>query len=58
MRTMIDTPEMTRFKISEEDLPVVWDQLEPIEEFDSKFEQLENRMQVSGIKRENGDDTY
>lgn len=37
VRTLLDDGSYTRFRISEEDLPVVWEQLKPVPDFKSKF---------------------
>lgn len=55
MRTLIDTPEKSRFRISEEDLPVEWDQLKPVSKFEDKFYQWKDGLKVVGIARGDGD---
>lgn len=56
MRAAVDTEEQSRFRISQEDLPVVWDQLKPVDDFESKYSLSEDSIHVAGITR--GDDTY
>jgi len=38
MRALLDTSDRSRFRISEEDLPVVWSQLKPVQYFEEKYE--------------------
>ena len=51
MRALLDTSDMSRFRISEEDLPVVWDQLKPLPNFDEKYSVGGDSLRVKGITR-------
>ena len=53
MRTYIEesaTPN-ARFRISQEDLPVMWDQLTPITSFENKVSVSNESIQIVGIER-------
>ena len=58
MRTLIDTADHTRFRISQEDLPVVWDQLEPLDHMVMRLDTYEDHLKIKGITREDSDDVY
>ena len=58
MRTLIDTADHTRFRISQEDLPVVWDQLEPLDHLVMRLDTYDDHLKIKGIKREDSDDVY
>ena len=56
MRALLDTSDRSRFRISEEDLPVVWDQLSPLPNFDQKYSVGGDSLRVKGITRDDGGD--
>jgi len=56
MRALLDTSDKSRFRISEEDLPVVWDQLNPLPNFDQKYSVGGDSLRVKGITRDDGGD--
>ena len=57
MRAHIDQPDSTRFRISQEDLPIEWSQLKPLSEddFNTAFAWTEDGFTMTGIKREVGE---
>ena len=54
MRALLNTSDRSRFRISEEDLPVVWDQLKPLFNFDQKYSVGGDSLRVKGITRDDG----
>ena len=58
MHAVIEQENSTRFRISQEDLPIEWDQLTPLskEAFTAAFAWTEDGFSISGLNRESGDD--
>jgi len=57
MHALIDQESSTRFRISQEDLPVEWEQLTPLgeDEFNAAFQWTEDGFSVKGLKRSTGE---
>lgn len=55
---MIDTADHSRFRISQEDLPVVWDQLKPLNNFGMRLNTFDSQFTVNPIERDGGDEVY
>lgn len=58
MRTLIEEPGSTRFKISEEGLPVVEEQLIPVSDLSSRVIILSNQVIVNGLTHDDGTETF
>jgi hypothetical protein len=58
MRLLVDEPESGRFKISEQELPVVEDQLHGVQNLSDYVSVTDDLVQVSGLKHQDGEETF
>jgi hypothetical protein len=58
MRLLVDEPESLRFKISEQELPVVEDQLHGVPNLSEYVTVTDDLVQVSGLKHQDGQETF
>ena len=59
MRMLVEEPGVKRFRISQEDLPVSWDQLNAVDLTD-KITWADDRQSftISGLTHEQGDESF
>ena len=58
IRAVVDQHDSTRFRISDEDLPVEWDQLNPVANLTSLVSQDSDELKVDGLSRDDGSDKF
>jgi len=58
MRTLLEEPDSKRFRISQEGLPVEDEQLNGVSNLKSHVKVHRHRLVVSGLKHEDGTETY